>query len=147
MVVAIALSFVFWVWGKKVPITDMPQMVALQRHGRRFGGGDRRGRRCCNSARATPAPARRRHGGARLPGPTKLVLAVLGSLIGAVSFSGSVIAWAKLDGRMDKRLTSRPAGVNLLVFVARWAWAPGWCSSWTSTVIIAFFVLRWSSAC
>ncbi|GIX36947.1 MAG: hypothetical protein KatS3mg127_0186 [Silanimonas sp.] len=28
---------------------------------------------------------------------------MLGALIGAVSFSGSVIAWAKLDGRMDKR--------------------------------------------
>jgi hypothetical protein len=29
----------------------------------------------------------------------------LGALIGAVAFSGSIIAWAKLDGRMDKRFT------------------------------------------
>ena len=34
-----------------------------------------------------------------------LVLAVVGALIGAVSLSGSIIAWAKLDGRMDKRYT------------------------------------------
>jgi NAD(P) transhydrogenase subunit beta len=32
-------------------------------------------------------------------------LAVLGALIGAVSMTGSIIAWAKLDGRMDKRFT------------------------------------------
>jgi NAD(P) transhydrogenase subunit beta len=34
-----------------------------------------------------------------------LVLGVVGALIGAVSLSGSVVAWAKLDGRMDKRYT------------------------------------------
>src|SRR3990167_2127082 len=39
------------------------------------------------------------------PGLVPVVLAVLGSLIGAVSLTGSVIAWAKLDGRMDKRYT------------------------------------------
>src|SRR3546814_15053917 len=36
---------------------------------------------------------------------TALGLGVLGALIGSVSLSGSVIAWAKLDGRMDKRYT------------------------------------------
>src|SRR3546814_7817197 len=39
------------------------------------------------------------------PSTTTLVLGVLGALIGSVSLSGSVIAWAKLDGRMDKRYT------------------------------------------
>ncbi|GIX36948.1 MAG: hypothetical protein KatS3mg127_0187 [Silanimonas sp.] len=29
MLLAIALSVVFWLWGKKVPLTDMPQMVAI----------------------------------------------------------------------------------------------------------------------
>src|SRR5690606_34581589 len=39
------------------------------------------------------------------PSMTTLVLGVLSALIGSVSLSGSVIAWAKLDGRMDKRYT------------------------------------------
>ena len=30
---------------------------------------------------------------------------MVGALIGAVSLTGSIIAWAKLDGRMDKRYT------------------------------------------
>ena len=41
----------------------------------------------------------------RPPSTVTLVLGVVGALIGAVSLSGSVIAWAKLDGRMDKRYT------------------------------------------
>ena len=76
-------------------MTDMPQMVALlQRHGRRFGGGDRRGG-------AAALLGRRR---SRLADGARL-LAVVGALIGAISLTGSIIAWAKLDGRMDKRFT------------------------------------------
>jgi len=47
------------------------------------------------------------------------VLGVLGALIGAVSLSGSVIAWAKLDGRMDKRyLFPGQQLLNALLFAA-----------------------------
>jgi H+-translocating NAD(P) transhydrogenase subunit beta len=105
---------VAWVWGKKVAITDMPQMVALFNG---MGGG---------SAAAIGAVELLRFSGAvhgvsiagqgMDPGDAAtlvnvgqplivLVLAVVGALIGAVSLSGSVIAWAKLDGRMDKRYT------------------------------------------
>jgi NAD(P) transhydrogenase subunit beta len=103
IVLALALSAVFWVWGQRVPLTDMPQMVAIFNG---MGGG---------SAAAIGAVAlvnASGHAGACTAeaiaahaclGPTKASLAVLGALIGAVSFSGSVIAWAKLDGRMDKR--------------------------------------------
>jgi H+-translocating NAD(P) transhydrogenase subunit beta len=105
---------VAWVWGKKVAITDMPQMVALFNG---MGGG---------SAAAIGAVELLRFSGAVhgvsiagqgiAPGDAAtlanvgqplvvLVLAVVGALIGAVSLSGSVIAWAKLDGRMDKRYT------------------------------------------
>ncbi|MCL1634426.1 NAD(P)(+) transhydrogenase (Re/Si-specific) subunit beta [Luteimonas sp. SX5] len=89
-----------WISGKKVAITDMPQMVALYNG---MGGG---------SAAAIGAVELLRMSGesqASLPsqGPSTmvLVLAVVGALIGAVSLSGSIIAWAKLDGRMDKRYT------------------------------------------
>ena len=83
-----------WVSGKKVAITDMPQMVALYNG---MGGG---------SAAAIGAVELLRYSAqGRAPSQVTLVLAVLGALIGAVSLSGSVIAWAKLDGRMDKRYT------------------------------------------
>ncbi len=83
-----------WWSGKKVAITDMPQMVALYNG---LGGG---------SAAAIGAVELLRWSGGETgaPAPTvPLVLAVLGALIGSVALSGSVIAWAKLDGRMDKR--------------------------------------------
>ncbi len=83
-----------WLWGKKVAITDMPQMVALFNG---MGGG---------SAAAIGAVELVRYsGGVPVPSVFTLVLAVIGALIGAVSLTGSVIAWAKLDGRMDKRYT------------------------------------------
>ena len=87
-------TVVAWVWGKRVAITDMPQMVALFNG---MGGG---------SAAAIGGVELLRFslGGAQPPVLT-LVLAVVGALIGAVSLTGSVIAWAKLDGRMDKRYT------------------------------------------
>lgn len=77
-----------WAWwsGKRVAITAMPQMVALYNG---MGGG---------AAAAIAAVA-------LIEGqsPTRLILAstVIGALIGAVSLAGSVIAWAKLDGRVD----------------------------------------------
>jgi NAD(P) transhydrogenase subunit beta len=90
-VIGIALT---WFWGKKVAITDMPQMVALFNG---MGGG---------SAAAIGAVELLRFSGVgAAPSTTSLVLGVLGALIGSVSLSGSIIAWAKLDGRMDKRYT------------------------------------------
>ncbi|HYM86663.1 MAG TPA: NAD(P)(+) transhydrogenase (Re/Si-specific) subunit beta, partial [Pseudoxanthomonas sp.] len=83
-----------WISANRVAITDMPQMVALYNG---MGGG---------SAAAIGAVELLRYssqGGS--PSKVTLVLAVIGALIGAVSLSGSIIAWAKLDGRMDKRYT------------------------------------------
>ncbi len=89
--VGIALT---WFWGKKVAITDMPQMVALFNG---MGGG---------SAAAIGAVELLRFSAeGAAPSMTTLALGVVGALIGSVSLSGSVIAWAKLDGRMDKRYT------------------------------------------
>ncbi|GAB3099226.1 NAD(P)(+) transhydrogenase (Re/Si-specific) subunit beta [Lysobacter terrae] len=83
-----------WISGKKVAITDMPQMVALYNG---MGGG---------SAAAIGAVELLRFSSeGRPPSMLTLVLGVVGALIGAVSLAGSIIAWAKLDGRMDKRYT------------------------------------------
>ncbi|GAB3360966.1 NAD(P)(+) transhydrogenase (Re/Si-specific) subunit beta [Lysobacter tyrosinilyticus] len=91
LVIGTALA---WVSGKKVAITDMPQMVALYNG---MGGG---------SAAAIGAVELLRFSSeGRPPSTVTLVLGVVGALIGAVSLAGSIIAWAKLDGRMDKRYT------------------------------------------
>jgi NAD(P) transhydrogenase subunit beta len=49
-------------------------------------------------------------------GTVVTLLATLGALIGAVSFSGSVVAWAKLQGVMKKafRLPAQNA-VNIVL--------------------------------
>ncbi len=142
MVVAIVLSFVFWVWGKRVPITDMPQMVAIFNG---MGGGSAAAigaYALINSAAHTDACTPADMAAHACMDTTKLVLAVLGSLIGAVSFSGSVIAWAKLDGRLDKRFSfSGQQMVNLLVFVACLGLGAWLVFELDVRVIIAFFVL------
>src|SRR5690606_7155057 len=78
-----------WAWwsGKRVAMTAMPQMVALYNG---MGGG---------AAAAIAAVELLRTNVEHEPVP--LVMAVLGALIGSVSLSGSLIAWAKLDGRIN----------------------------------------------
>ena len=103
LAIGVALA---WISGKKVAITDMPQMVALYNG---MGGG---------SAAAIGAVELLSPGAMRAPVVT-LALAVAGGLIGAVSLTGSIIAWAKLDGRMDKRYVfPGQQALNALVFLA-----------------------------
>lgn len=109
MIVALVLGTVgAWVWGKKVAITDMPQMVALFNG---MGGG--------SAAAIGAVELLRLNGGTEQASPLHIALAVVGALIGAVSMTGSIIAWAKLDGRMDKRYTfPGQQAFNALVFLA-----------------------------
>ncbi len=119
-----------WYWGKKVALTDMPQMVALFNG---MGGG---------SAAAIGAVELFKYSAAGTgPNYVTLGLAVIGALIGAVSLTGSVIAWAKLDGRMDKRYTFPGQQIfNAAVGIA--AVVLGALALYTLEVpyIIAFFV-------
>ncbi|NCT69479.1 MAG: NAD(P)(+) transhydrogenase (Re/Si-specific) subunit beta [Xanthomonadaceae bacterium] len=121
-----------WLWGKKVAITDMPQMVALFNG---MGGG---------SAAAIGAVELVRYSGgeAAVPSTFTLSLAVTGALIGAVSLTGSVIAWAKLDGRMDKRYTfPGQQWFNALVALAAVACGVMALQTLALPWIVAFFVL------
>jgi len=77
-----------WWSGKKVAMTSMPQMVALYNG---MGGG------------AAGAIAAVELFGNKAQGMTQLLVTLLGALIGAVSLSGSLIAWAKLDGSSTNR--------------------------------------------
>jgi NAD(P) transhydrogenase subunit beta len=95
---------VAWFAGKKVPMTAMPQMVALYNGA---GGG------------AAAAIAATELLGGKASGTTALVVTLLGALIGCISLSGSLIAWAKLQEVLKKPL--RFAGqfyFNLLVLLA-----------------------------
>jgi len=76
-----------WYVGRKVALTAMPQMVAIYNG---MGGG------------AAGAIAAVELFGSRTQGITQLVVTVLGGLIGAISLSGSLVAWAKLDGVLTK---------------------------------------------
>ena len=88
MMVAIAIGGgAAWISGKKVAMTDMPQMIALYNG---MGGG------------AAAAIAAVELFGGEDHGLVFSVLAVLGGLIGSVSFSGSLIAFAKLQGLLKK---------------------------------------------
>jgi H+-translocating NAD(P) transhydrogenase subunit beta len=78
-----------WWSGKKVAMTSMPQMVAIYNG---MGGG------------AAGAIAAVELFGNKTEGATQLVVTLVGALIGAVSLSGSLIAWAKLDGVINKPL-------------------------------------------
>jgi len=89
-VIALALGGgVAWWSGRKVAMTAMPQMVALYNG---MGGG------------AAGAIAAVEMFGGKAQGATQLVVTLIGALIGAVSLSGSLIAWAKLDGVIKKPL-------------------------------------------
>ena len=88
MVVAIALSAVFWFWGKKVPITDMPQMVAIFNG---MGGGSAAaigGVALLQAATFTDTCDAAALAAHSCLNRTGLVLGVIGALIGGISFSG-----------------------------------------------------------
>lgn len=121
---------VAWWSGKRVAMTDMPQMVALYNG---LGGG---------SAAAIGAVELLKFSDAGVaPSQTALVLAVVGALIGSVSLTGSVIAWAKLDGRLDKRFTfPGQQAFNGLVFLVAVALGALTVYGLQQPVIIGFFV-------
>ena len=132
ILVAIAVGGALAWWsGKKVPITDMPQMVAMYNG---LGGGSAAAIGAVELLRWSDAGA--------TPAGVAPLLAVTGALIGAVALSGSLIAWAKLDGRMDKRYAFPGMQVfNFLVLAA--AIVLGGLAMWTLGVpwIIGFFLV------
>jgi NAD(P) transhydrogenase subunit beta len=104
MMVAIALGGTLaWISGKRVAMTDMPQMIALYNG---MGGG------------AAAAIAAVELFGGEDHGLTFGVLAVLGGLIGSVSFSGSLIAFAKLQGLMKSTVRFGGQQIFNLVLLA-----------------------------
>ena len=88
VIVAIAIGgIVAWISGKRVAMTDMPQMIALYNG---MGGG------------AAAAIAALQLYGGNPQNIVHLAIATVGGFIGAVSFSGSLIAFAKLQGLITR---------------------------------------------
>jgi NAD(P) transhydrogenase subunit beta len=104
VIVAIAIgTVVAWVSGKRVAMTDMPQMIALYNG---MGGG----------AAAAIAAVELYSGNEH--NPVHLVMAAVGGFIGTVSFSGSLIAFAKLQGLITKSVRfSGQKFVNLAILL------------------------------
>lgn len=91
MVLAIVLGAgVAWWSGKTVKMTDMPQMVAIYNG---MGGGAAAAIAAVELVKGVPH------------GPVTSTLLVLGAIIGSVAFSGSCVAYAKLQGLMKKSIT------------------------------------------
>jgi NAD(P) transhydrogenase subunit beta len=149
MVLAIVLGVgLNWAWGKKVAITDMPQMVALFNG---MGGGSAAAIGAVELLRWSNAKTQIEAQTALDPALTVeplvvsqvvLWLAMTGALIGAVSLTGSIIAWAKLDGRMDKRYTfAGQQWFNALVALAAVVCGVLAIQTLALPWIVAFFVL------
>ncbi len=93
-----------WWSGKRVAMTDMPQMIALYNG---MGGGAAAAIAAIELVKGEPMTT------------TVTILAVLGALIGTIAFSGSAIAFGKLQGLIRKatRFPNQQL-INLGMFVA-----------------------------
>ena len=135
-----------WWSGRRVAMTDMPQMVALYNG---MGGGAAAAIGAAElvgfagTAVVLLDGAKFTADGASTPGVAQLALAVLGALIGAVSFSGSLIAFAKLQGWLDRRFVfAGQRALNLLVLAAAVLCGIALVAGHlTLPLIVAFFVL------
>ncbi len=134
IVVAIVIGGgVAWWAGRVVKMTDMPQMVAIYNG---MGGG----------AAALIAAVVFAQG--EVHGPVAATLAVLGSLIGSVAFSGSLIAFLKLQGIMKKafRLPAQNL-VNIVLALATVGlgayivWSSAGAGAPNPWLLVLFFVL------
>jgi NAD(P) transhydrogenase subunit beta len=105
MTVAIAVGGILaWVTGKRVAMTDMPQMIALYNG---MGGG------AAGAIAAVELLSGEPHSAA------VLTLGVLGGIIGAVSFAGSLIAFGKLQGLIKRSFRFRGQNfVNIVILAA-----------------------------
>ncbi|MDR1790800.1 MAG: NAD(P)(+) transhydrogenase (Re/Si-specific) subunit beta [Propionibacteriaceae bacterium] len=117
--------------GKVVKMTDMPQMVAVYNG---MGGG------------AAALIAAVEFAGGNVHSTLVAILAVLGSLIGSVAFSGSVVAFMKLQGIMKKtfRLPAQNAwniGLALVAVVLAVLIVVYIGEAWVTWLLILFFVL------
>ena len=117
-----------WVSGRKVQMTNMPQMVAIYNG---MGGG----------AAAAIAAVELLRGEMDTMG--MIALSVGGGLIGAIAFSGSMIAFGKLQGLLSGRPITFPAQktLNLVVLVVALLFGASLFDGEAVTTLILLFFL------
>ena len=105
ILIAIAIgSAIAWISGRRVAMTDMPQMIALYNG---MGGGAAAAIAAVELYKGEPLSL------------SIATLAVMGGMIGAVSFSGSLIAFAKLQGLINRSIRfSGQQILNVLILIA-----------------------------
>jgi NAD(P) transhydrogenase subunit beta len=141
IIVAIGIGGGYAWWsGKKVAMTDMPQMIAMYNG---MGGGAAATIAAVELLKATDEVDR----GLATSIPDALgadvaILGILGAIIGTISFSGSIIAWAKLDGRLHRsKLLPAQHLVNAVLALATLGFAIAIYFATDLTPIIVFYLL------
>jgi NAD(P) transhydrogenase subunit beta len=96
------------VGARRVAMTDMPQMVAI------LNG-------CGGGSAALISTAEFLHLSTAKAGADTM----FGTIIGSISLSGSVVAFAKLQGLVSEKAINSPVqkAVNALLFLGCWAWS------------------------
>jgi NAD(P) transhydrogenase subunit beta len=141
IIIAIALGGGYaWYTGKRVAMTDMPQMIAMYNG---MGGGAAAAIAAVELLKAQAAvEAGTASSMAGYLGADVAILAILGAIIGTIAFSGSIIAWAKLDGRLNtSKLLPQQQLINLVLAVVLVGLAISVYMTGSLNLIIAFFVL------
>ena len=142
LAIAIGGGYAWWS-GKRVAMTDMPQMIAMYNG---MGGGAAATIAAVEMLKASREAALDPTEATTIAdalNPDVAVLAILGAIIGTISFSGSIIAWAKLDGRLNRsKLLPRQHFINVILAIVTVGFAISiYFAGGDLTPIIVFFSL------
>lgn len=129
-----------WYTGKRVAMTDMPQMIAMYNG---MGGGAAAAIAAVELLKAQNYVERGLASSIpQVLGVDVTILAILGAIIGTIAFSGSIVAWAKLDGRLNtSKLLPKQQLVNIVLAIALIVLAIAVYLTGSLTIIIVFFAL------
>ena len=143
IIIAITLGGGYaWYSGKKVAMTDMPQMIAMYNG---MGGGAAAAIAAVELIKASNEAAHDVTGSstvADMLSADVAILGILGAIIGTISFSGSIIAWAKLDGRLNRsKLLPMQHVINALLAIVTLGFGVAIYFTNSIDTIIIFYLL------